>query len=176
MNSNFELISALKKWRSQEAIANKIPRYMVMSNKAIENIATHHPGCLGNLALIQGIGDKTVRKYGKAILAIVNQFPGSDTTPQPKDERWKHISMLIRKFDQMGIAPDTEAAIRLNDWRDMVAQSIGDSYFVVFSDKILVNLCIYRPQTLNALEMVPGIHQRTIENYGADILSVIKGS
>lgn len=176
MNCNIELVSALKKWRLQEAVANKIPAYMIMSNKAIDSIAMHHPGCLGNLALLQGIGDKTVDKYGKDILAIVDQFPGSDTTPQPKDERWEHISSLIQEFDQMGVTPDTETAMRLNDWRDMVAQSIGGSYFDVFSDKLLVNLSLYRPLTLKALEKVPGVKQNKIETYGLDIISVIKGS
>lgn len=174
-NLNTDLFKALKKWRFDKAAEQNVPAYLILTDCALKNIATYHPSCIGNLVLLKGMGEITAQKYGEEILLIVMRYPGEDTTPQPKDLRWQHIGMLLRQLDERGLEPDWDLARKLNEWRDMVAQSIGCSYFYVFSDKALANLCVYCPITIAALNRIPGVTRNTIENYGSDIIQQIKG-
>ena len=71
---NFELEMRLKDWRREQYKALKIPSYMVMSNKTLQDIATRIPRSREELMTIKGFGKASWEKYGEEILAITAGF------------------------------------------------------------------------------------------------------
>ena len=71
---NFELEMRLKDWRREQYKALKIPSYMVMSNKTLQDIATIIPRSREELMTIKGFGKASWEKYGEEILAITAGF------------------------------------------------------------------------------------------------------
>lgn len=62
----------LKDWRSEKSDALGLPLYMIVSNKAIEEIAARKPSSKDELLEVNGLGEMKVAKYGDEILRIVS--------------------------------------------------------------------------------------------------------
>lgn len=71
---NMELYRALVEWRRKEAAQLGLPAYTVLQQKAIIGLSNELPENERELLRIQCIGKKTVEKYGKAILEIVERY------------------------------------------------------------------------------------------------------
>jgi DNA polymerase III delta prime subunit len=68
---NQELYDALRQWRLEVSKEINKPAYVVLSQKALLNIANQEPKSLRHLAKIKGIGQKTFDNYGLAIMEII---------------------------------------------------------------------------------------------------------
>ena len=68
-----DLLSKLKSWRLGLARSQGVPAYVIMTNKALEQIATALPQDNRELLAIDGIGRVKLMKYGDAVLEIVKQ-------------------------------------------------------------------------------------------------------
>jgi hypothetical protein len=66
------LLNTLRLWRTEQARAQQVPPYIILSNKALEAIATQRPTTKAALATVNGIGPAKLEQYGGAILAITN--------------------------------------------------------------------------------------------------------
>jgi ATP-dependent DNA helicase RecQ len=66
------LFEALRKWRLEVARNEKVPPYVVGSDRTLREIALMRPGNENDLALVHGIGPAKIEKYGDAILAVVS--------------------------------------------------------------------------------------------------------
>ena len=66
-----ELVEVLRQWRLEEARKRRWPAYTVLSNRALAAVAAVKPGDRDDLLAIPGIGPKTVKRYGGALLRIV---------------------------------------------------------------------------------------------------------
>ena len=75
-----ELVEALRKWRLEEARKRRWPAYTVLSNRALVAVAAAKPGDREGLLATPGIGPKTVKRYGGALLGLV----AVAGTPKPK--------------------------------------------------------------------------------------------
>jgi GTPase SAR1 family protein len=62
------LFRQLQEWRNELAIEKNIPPYLILTQKALVNIVNELPGNSTALLNIKGIGKKTVKQYGTAIL------------------------------------------------------------------------------------------------------------
>jgi superfamily I DNA/RNA helicase len=62
----------LKNWRAQKANQTGLPTYMIISNKAIDELAMYMPSSKEALGLINGLGDVKIAKYGDEIIRIIN--------------------------------------------------------------------------------------------------------
>jgi superfamily I DNA/RNA helicase len=75
INSNNPTIlkNLLKNWRADKAKAlGDIPTYMIISNKAIDELVMLKPSSKGELFNINGLGEVKIAKYGDEILKIIN--------------------------------------------------------------------------------------------------------
>ncbi len=61
----------------------------------------------------------------------------------------------------------------LRDWRRQIALERSLPAFVVFDDRTLANLARMRPTTLAALARVPGIGEKRLADFGADLNRII---
>lgn len=67
------LESALKAWRSQEAKARNVPAFRILTDRALQAIASAEPANEEDLLEVPGLGPKLIEKYGSDILRIVNR-------------------------------------------------------------------------------------------------------
>jgi ATP-dependent DNA helicase RecQ len=70
--------------------------------------------------------------------------------------------------------PDSELREYLRDWRRNTARQQGIPAFVVMHDTTIDSLCNIQPQTLGDLRHVQGLGVRKLEEYGAQLLSVMQ--
>ena len=65
-------VEALKAWRRDRARADGVPAYVILPDKAIEDIAVRQPSSLAELARCHGIGPTKLDRYGDEVLAAVD--------------------------------------------------------------------------------------------------------
>lgn len=70
------ITEALKTWRRDRAKRDGVPAYVVLPDKAIDDIARRSPGSLADLARCHGIGPAKLERYGDEILAAVDAGRG----------------------------------------------------------------------------------------------------
>jgi ATP-dependent DNA helicase RecQ len=68
------LLAALKALRSRLAQAQKVPAYVVFSDRTLIELATHRPATASAMREIHGIGDSKLERYGAAFLDVVQNF------------------------------------------------------------------------------------------------------
>jgi ATP-dependent DNA helicase RecQ len=64
----------------------------------------------------------------------------------------------------------------LKAWRSEVAKSRGVPAYVVLHDATIDGIAAVRPRTLNDLRGIPGIGDKKLEHYGAELLAVVAAS
>jgi ATP-dependent DNA helicase RecQ len=64
---------------------------------------------------------------------------------------------------------------QLRAWRARVAKEHGVPAYVVFHDSTLQAIAQARPASLDDLRALPGLGQRKLDNYGADLLELVSG-
>ncbi|ARU53476.1 DNA helicase RecQ [Cellulosimicrobium cellulans] len=65
------LFEALRAWRAGEAKTQGVPAYIVFGDATLRGIATARPASLDGLALLSGVGENKLARYGDAVLAVV---------------------------------------------------------------------------------------------------------
>ncbi|MEK7624126.1 MAG: exodeoxyribonuclease VII large subunit [Patescibacteria group bacterium] len=75
---NNDLLQKLKDWRKDEAQREGVDLFRVLSNAALEVIASLEPKTKEELMSIKGIKEKKFNNYGLSILALVNGSSGID--------------------------------------------------------------------------------------------------
>ena len=63
--------TALRAWRGERSKVDKVPAYVVLSDKHLEGIAGRHPADLAELRACPGIGPAKLEAYGDEILGIL---------------------------------------------------------------------------------------------------------
>ena len=67
------LEEALRGWRLNEARKRGVPAFRILTDKAVQAIATARPRTEGELLAVSGIGAATVKKYGAKIYRLVEE-------------------------------------------------------------------------------------------------------
>ena len=70
---------ALKAFRSEKALERKVTPSVVLPNPVMEVLASVPPRNLEELAKVPWMGEKRVRLYGEALVALLSQFPAPQT-------------------------------------------------------------------------------------------------
>jgi DNA helicase II / ATP-dependent DNA helicase PcrA len=63
---------ALRRWRSERSTVDRVPAYVVLSNRQLEGIAAAMPGGPRELLACDGIGPTRLERYGDEILATLD--------------------------------------------------------------------------------------------------------
>ena len=67
------LLAALKTLRTKLAQAQKVPAYVVFSDRTLIELATHRPASLGAMREVHGVGDTKLERYGAAFLEVLQK-------------------------------------------------------------------------------------------------------
>lgn len=68
-----EVVEALKVWRRAEAQKRRVPAFRILTDRAVQALATVRPRTEADLLNVPGIGPTIVRMYGREILGIVGE-------------------------------------------------------------------------------------------------------
>jgi ribonuclease D len=66
---------ALKAFRTEKAAERKVTPSVVLPNPVMDALASRPPRNLEELAKVPWMGEKRVRLYGEALLALLSQYP-----------------------------------------------------------------------------------------------------
>lgn len=67
------LVDALKSWRLDRSRKDKVPAYVVLNDKSLNEIARRRPSSPTELLRINGIGPAKLERYGDEILAVLDE-------------------------------------------------------------------------------------------------------
>ncbi len=83
MGMNYELLSALRAWRDEQARVESAEGYRVLNNAALEELARVLPTDKDTLCAVKGIKEAKYRRYGKTLIALISQYvPDGNETAQ----------------------------------------------------------------------------------------------
>jgi DNA helicase-2/ATP-dependent DNA helicase PcrA len=68
--------AALRAWRLERSRRDKVPAYVVLSDRHLQGIALAQPVSLRELRALPGIGPTKLEAYGEEILAVLEPFSG----------------------------------------------------------------------------------------------------
>jgi len=81
---------------------------------------------------------------------------------------------MLRRCESCPSDIDVELLAELKDWRLRVSQEMKVPAFVVFTDNTLIAIAESLPVDEAALVAIPGIGARKLEQYGPDVLALVK--
>lgn len=148
-------------YRDQVASRIDRPLFKVISDKTLLAIAEQGPSDLRELGTIKGMSKKQVQRHGEKILRAVER--GKQSPPIYPPRRTKPSEAYIRRLE------------RLRDWRKQTARQLGVESDVVLPRDLMEELAKRKPRTQAELDEVLKATPWRRENYGAQILDVIRG-
>ncbi|WP_088105323.1 DNA helicase RecQ [Halalkalibacter urbisdiaboli] len=69
-----DVFEALRTCRKELADAHHVPPYVIFSDKTLRQMSQYIPLTEDELALIQGVGEQKLQKYGETFLQVLHQF------------------------------------------------------------------------------------------------------
>lgn len=126
----------LAAWRETEALRSNRPRQWIMRDQQLLEIAVRRPRTQAELAGIEGLSEKTVRRAGEELLAILERATHDATgyAPPPRpDQRQKETLDRMQKrvaslAGDLGLAAEIVAPKK-----ELFAALCGDRHSRVFS-------------------------------------------
>ncbi|WP_169716464.1 ATP-dependent DNA helicase UvrD2 [Mycobacterium timonense] len=84
-------------------------------------------------------------------------------------------AVMLRRCETCAADIDEDLLVRLKAWRLDVAKEQKVPAYVVFTDNTLIAIAELRPGDEQALIAIPGIGARKLEQYGPDVLELVRG-
>jgi DNA helicase-2/ATP-dependent DNA helicase PcrA len=84
-------------------------------------------------------------------------------------------AVMLRRCETCAGDVDEELLLQLKDWRTNVAKEQNVPAYIVFSDNTLIAIAEMLPDDDAALIAIPGIGARKLEQYGPDVLELVRG-
>jgi len=165
-------VTALKEYRTTAARAASVPPYVVFNDTTLADLVASWPTTPSELLAVHGIGPTKAERHGTAILAVLadHERPeGSGTSP---------TSPATETPATTGDAPPLASGSgplhdRLRAWRKEVAAERNVPAYRVLTNAAIDALVASRPDDATSLLAVPGIGPKTVEAFGADLLSIV---
>ncbi|OBK66201.1 ATP-dependent DNA helicase [Mycobacterium colombiense] len=84
-------------------------------------------------------------------------------------------AVMLRRCETCAGDIDEDLLLRLKAWRLDIAKEQKVPPYVVFTDNTLIAIAELRPGDEDALIAIPGIGARKLEQYGPDVLELVRG-
>jgi DNA helicase II / ATP-dependent DNA helicase PcrA len=84
-------------------------------------------------------------------------------------------AIMLRRCETCPSDIDEELLVQLKEWRLRTSKEASVPAYVVFSDNTLIAIAESRPTDDAALVAIPGIGARKLEQYGPDVLDLVRG-
>ena len=83
-------------------------------------------------------------------------------------------AIMLRRCETCAVDIDDELLAQLKEWRLKTSKEMGVPAYVVFTDNTLIAIAESLPADDAALVAIPGIGARKLEQFGADVLELVK--
>jgi DNA helicase-2/ATP-dependent DNA helicase PcrA len=83
-------------------------------------------------------------------------------------------AIMLRRCETCAADIDDELLLRLKDWRLRTSRELNVPAYVVFTDNTLIAIAELLPTDDDALVAIPGIGARKLEQFGPDVLQMVR--
>ncbi|MCT7660996.1 ATP-dependent DNA helicase UvrD2 [Mycobacterium deserti] len=139
-------------------------------------------------ALARTPGGRQGRRPSRFLNGIAPQSSNDTTPARPKRQRGATprcrvcnkalttpASIMLRRCEDCPSNVDEDLLARLKDWRLRMSKEMSVPAYVVFTDNTLIAIAETSPADDAALVAIPGIGARKLEQFGPDVLALVKG-
>jgi DNA helicase-2/ATP-dependent DNA helicase PcrA len=139
-------------------------------------------------ALSRAPGGRQSRKPSRFLNGIAPQSSSDSTPSKPRRPRGatprcrvcnstltSPAAIMLRRCESCPSDIDEELLTQLKDWRLRTSKEMSVPAYVVFTDNTLIAIAETLPTDDTALVAIPGIGARKLEQYGPDVLALVKG-
>ncbi|WP_425147720.1 DNA helicase RecQ [Deinococcus sp.] len=182
------LFEALRALRLRLAKEQGVPPYVIFHDATLRAMAEARPTTLAQLGAISGVGGRKLEAYGAAFLEVltgeVAAAPARSPVQQGQAGNAAVLGILKGQPSVQSVrvptaerpAPPNSGSLseRLRSWRLALAREIDKPAFTILSNATLEAIAAHRPANADELLTVPGMGQKKMESYGADLLRMVR--
>jgi DNA helicase II / ATP-dependent DNA helicase PcrA len=138
-------------------------------------------------ALSRTQGGRQTRKPSRFLNGIAPQTDAEPSPSKPRRQRGPAArcrvcnsqlttpaAVMLRRCETCSSDIDDELLTQLKDWRLRTSKELKVPAYVVFTDNTLVAIAELMPADEAALVAIPGIGARKLEQYGPDVLELVR--
>ena len=139
-------------------------------------------------ALARAPGGRQSRRPSRFLNGVAPQSPKESTPSRPRRPRGATprcrvcngtlatpAAIMLRRCETCPSDIDEELLAELKDWRLRTSKEMSVPAYVVFTDNTLIAIAETLPTDDAALVAIPGIGARKLEQFGPDVLALVKG-
>ena len=152
-------------WREQQARRTERPPFKVLGESALVALAHERPPSTSALRKIQGLSARQVERFGRELLAAVQEGAQTPVPRRPASGRRAEPALSTR-----GRA-SYEA---LRRWRTETATARGVDPDIVLSNDTLMKIAAGQPTSVAALQEIPAVGRWKAQTYGAALLKLLR--
>jgi DNA helicase-2/ATP-dependent DNA helicase PcrA len=140
-------------------------------------------------ALARAPGGRQSRKPSRFLTGIAPQARAAPAGEQAKQRRQRGATprcrvcnavltsapaIMLRRCETCSVDIDEDLLAQLKEWRLHTARELNVPAYVVFTDNTLIAIAESLPADDAALVAIPGIGARKLEQFGADVLGLVR--
>lgn len=139
-------------------------------------------------ALARNPGGRQGRRPSRFLNGIAPQSQRDDGPSKPRKQRGpaprcrvcnaaltSPPAIMLRRCETCPSDLDEQLLAELKDWRSRISKEMSVPAYVVFTDNTLIAIAESLPSDDAALVAIPGIGARKLEQFGPDVLALVKG-
>src|SRR5882762_8440823 len=139
-------------------------------------------------ALARAPGGRQSRRPSRFLNGIAPQSPSDVGPSRPRRPRGATprcrvcndtlstpAAIMLRRCESCPSDIDEELLAELKEWRLRISKEMSVPAYVVFTDNTMIAIAETLPTDDAALVAIPGIGARKLEQYGPDVLAMVKG-
>ncbi len=139
-------------------------------------------------AVARAPGGRQSRRPSRFLNGIAPQSPSDAGPSRPRrargatprcrvcnDTLTTPAAIMLRRCESCPSDIDDELLAELKEWRLRTSKEMSVPAYVVFTDNTLIAIAETLPTDDAALVAIPGIGARKLEQYGPDVLALVKG-
>lgn len=152
-----DLKTSLSDFRLRRSKELKVKPYYIFTNKILDSLLDKKPLTIDQLLEIEGIGTKKVEEFGEEILSIIKRYYSEDSQVEENLSR-------------------EEIKTALTAFRTKRSKELNVKPYYIFTNNTLESILDNKPSTIYELLEIEGIGPKKAEEFGQEILSILKGS
>ena len=138
-------------------------------------------------ALARNAGGRQGRRPSRFLVGIAPQTQAAVEPSKPRRQRGATPrcrvcnavltaapAIMLRRCETCSVDIDDELLARLKEWRLATSKELSVPAYVVFTDNTLIAIAESLPADDAALVAIPGIGARKLEQFGADVLELVR--
>lgn len=161
------VLRALFLLRDRYAREMDVPPFKVMNNSVLIDLARRPPQAPREMFGRRGVSYRVARRYSGEIYRTIERARSEDP------------SSLTLPPRGIGKSPSREAKARLQllrEWRRLKGEQLELHVGVVFPGNLLEAVALFPPADLPALRSIPGMRNWRVQEFGEEILGLLRNS